>query len=75
MKYLGMQAWQVGCLFGLAVGLVQAVSGNLDIARLPIEEGLVRLVATMAGSAALCAIAAGVMTGVTSSREDVSGQD
>lgn len=75
MKYLDLRAWQVGCLLGLAIGLAQAVSGNLEIASLPIEEGIVRLVATMVGCAAFCALAAGVMTGVTSSREDASSQE
>ncbi len=75
MKYVDLQAWQVGCLLGLAIGLAQAVSGNLEIASLPTEEGLMRLVATMAGCAVFCALAAGVMAGVTANREDSPSQE
>jgi hypothetical protein len=75
MKYLDLQAWQVGCLLGLAIGLAQAISGNLEIATLPIEEGIMRLAATMAGCAAFCALAAGVMTSLTSSHEDAPNQE
>lgn len=60
--HLGMTGWQIGCLFGLAVGLVQAMSGNLEIVSLPVDEGITRLVATMMGSAVLCAVAAGIFT-------------
>lgn len=60
--HLGMAGWQIGCLLGLAVGLVQAISGNLGIASLPADEGLARLVTTMLGSAVLCALGAGMMT-------------
>jgi hypothetical protein len=60
--HLGMTGWQIGCLLGLAIGLVQAMSGNLEIASLPVEEGITRLAATMMGSAVLCAAAAGIFT-------------
>lgn len=75
MKYLDLQAWQVGCLIGLAIGLAQAVTGNLEIATLPVEEGVVRLIATMVGSAVFCALAAGLMTGMTAGREDAPNQE
>ena len=70
--HLGMAGWQIGCLFGLTVGLVQAMSGNLEIASLPVDEGIARLVATMMGSAVLCAVAGGIFTAtsaVEASRE------
>jgi hypothetical protein len=73
--HLGLRSWQIGCLFGLVVGLAQAVSGNLEIASLPIEEGIARLIATMMGSAVLCAIGAGVLTGVAGGEDQIPRPD
>lgn len=60
-----MKGWQIGVLFGLAIGLVQAMMGNLDIASLSVEAGMVRLASTMFGSAVLCGVAATIFAGVS----------
>ena len=48
-----MRSWQVGCLLGLAIGLLQAIASGLELTSLPIGEGLTRLLSTMIGTAAL----------------------
>lgn len=74
-RFRMMKGWQVGVLFGLTIGLVQAISGNLEIASLSVEEGIVRLATTMFGSALLCGFAGGVVTGTTRREETADDGD
>ena len=59
---VGMRSWQIGCLLGLALGLLQAIAGVLGLTSLPVGEGIARLLSTMIGTAALLGILGHVVT-------------
>ncbi len=70
-----MRGWQIGCLFGLGVGLYQAMSGDMELATLPIDEGVARLAVTMFSGAALCAMVRSAITMIASSEAEGAKQD
>lgn len=57
-----LRGWQIGGLFGLGIGLIQAMRGDLELATLSVGEGVARLAMTMIGAAVFCGVAAHLMT-------------